>query len=41
MLRSIFPDVPIRVAEKACAGTSMRNHEMALEIMKNNSIEII
>ena len=41
MLRSIFPDVPIRVAEKACAGTSTRNHEMALEIMKNNSIEII
>lgn len=41
MLRSIFPDVPIRVAEKACAGTSIRNHEMALEIMKNNSIEII
>ena len=31
MLRSIFPDVPIRVAEKACAGTSTRNHEMALE----------
>ena len=41
MLRSIFPDVPIRVAEKACAGTSTRNHEMALKIMKNNSIEII
>ena len=41
MLRSIFPDIPVRVAEKACAGTSTRNHEMALEIMKNNSIEII
>lgn len=41
MLRAEYPDVPIRVAENACAGTSMRNHEMALEIMKNNSIEII
>ena len=41
MLRAEYPDVPIRVAENACAGTSMKNHEMALEIMKNNSIEII
>lgn len=41
MLRSVFPDIPIKVAENACGGTSPMNHQKALEIMAMNSIEII
>lgn len=41
ILRSKFPNVPIYVDSKGCAGTTPENHQKALDIMKMNSIEIL
>ena len=41
ILRAMYPKTPITVDAAGCAGTTPENHKKALDIMKNNSIEII
>lgn len=41
VLRSLFPEKIITVDSSCCAGTTPEAHEMALEIMKKNCINII
>lgn len=41
LLKSAYPQTPIYVKENACAGTSPKNHQNALSIMKMCHIEII
>lgn len=40
-LRSVFPDIPIKVMANLCAGTTPKNHEAALKVMKACCIEIV
>lgn len=39
-IRSLLPDTSITVYSNCCAGTSLANHNAALDIMRNNLIEI-
>lgn len=39
-LRTMLPNTPITVYSNCCAGTSLANHNAALDIMQNNLIEI-
>lgn len=41
LLRAFCPDTPIYVHANACAGTTPSNHQKALDIMRQNLIEII
>lgn len=41
VLRSLFPNVPIRVKADCCAGSTPELHEAALKVMAANLIEII
>ena len=41
LLRAWFPDVPMKVDSKCCAGTSKENHEAALKVMKSCQIEVV
>ena len=41
ILRAFFPNAPIRVIAKACAGSSPERHRAALETMKSCQIEVI
>ena len=41
ILRAYFPNAPIRVIAKACAGTSPEKHEAALAVMESCQIEIV
>lgn len=40
-LRAAFPDVKITVDASCCAGTSITNHIMALQVMKSCQIDVI
>lgn len=41
VLRSLFPNIPIRVKSDCCAGSTPALHEAALKIMAANLIEIV
>lgn len=41
LLRAAFPDIPIIVDSKACAGTSIEAHNAALLVMKSLQIDVI
>lgn len=41
VLRSLFPNIPIRVKADCCAGSTPELHEAALKIMAANLIDII
>lgn len=41
ILRAIFPNVPIKVDSKCCAGVTPAKHEAALEVMRSCQIEVI
>lgn len=41
LLRAYFPNAPIRVIAKACAGTSPEKHEAALAVMESCQIEVV
>lgn len=41
VLRSLFPNIPIRVKADCCAGSTPELHEDALRVMDANLIEII
>lgn len=41
VLRSLFPNIPIRVKADCCAGSMPKLHKAALKIMAANLIEII
>jgi len=41
ILRALYPNVPIKIIAKACAGTSKKAHEAALLVAKQNQIEIV
>ena len=41
VLRSLFPNIPIRVKADCCAGSTPELHEAALKVMAANLIEII
>lgn len=41
VLRSLFPNIPIRVKADCCAGSTPELHEAALKIMAANLIEIV
>lgn len=40
ILKAYFPEVPIKVYEPACAGTTVEKHKAALEVMKSCQIEV-
>lgn len=40
-LRSVHPSIPIKVMANLCAGTTPKNHEAALKVMKACCIEIV
>ena len=41
ILRAIYPNAAIMVIADACAGTSVKAHEWALEIMRHNHIIVL
>lgn len=41
LLRAWFPDVPMKVDAKCCAGTTKERHDAALATMKSCQIEVI
>lgn len=41
ILKAFFPEVPIKVYEPGCAGTTVENHEAALQIMRSCQIEVV
>lgn len=41
IIRAIFPNMPITVDARACAGTSVAAHEAALIVMKSCQIDVI
>ena len=41
VLRSLFPNIPIRVKADCCAGSTPELHEAALKVMAANLIDII
>lgn len=41
VLRSLFPNIPIRVKADCCAGSTPELHEAALKVMAANLIEVI
>ena len=41
VLRSLFPNIPIRVKADCCAGSTPELHEAALKVMAANLIEIV
>lgn len=41
LLRTAFPDVPIIVDSRACAGTSIEAHNAALLVMKSLQVDVI
>lgn len=41
ILKAKYPEIPIRVLSKACAGTTPENHKAALQVMHSCQIEII
>lgn len=40
ILRSMYPETPISVISNLCAGTSPEAHEAALQVMRNNAIDV-
>jgi len=40
ILKTKFPEANIRVFDKCCAGTSIKNHMAALDVMKSCQIEV-
>lgn len=41
ILRALYPNIPITVDAKCCAGTTPEKHNAALEVMKSCQIDII
>lgn len=41
ILRAAFPNTPVSVLSSCCAGTTLENHQKALDIMKMNCIDVI
>lgn len=41
IIKSIFPDIPIKVVADCCAGTTKEKHQAALDVMKSCHIDII
>lgn len=41
ILKSLFPDVVIKVKENCCAGSTNELHNKALDVMQSCQIEII
>lgn len=41
LLKTYFPEIPIIVDQKCCAGTTIKNHNIAIKAMKNSQIKII
>ena len=41
LLKTYFPETPIKVVASACAGTTPENHAAALQVMQSCQIEII
>lgn len=41
LLKSAFPNLPIQVYAPACAGTSLQNHQKALDCMRACHIEVL
>lgn len=41
LLKTYFPEIPIIVDQKCCAGTTKENHRFALQTMKCSQIKII
>ena len=41
ILRALYPNAAIMVVADACAGTSIKAHEWALEIMRHNHIIVL
>lgn len=41
ILRAAFPNVPMKVDSKCCAGVTSAKHEAALEVMRSCQIEVI
>lgn len=41
VLRSMYPNVPIRVDASCCAGLTPEKHKAALEVMKSCNVEVI
>ena len=41
ILRALYPDTPIIVDAKCCAGTTYENHIAAIKVMKSCQIDVI
>lgn len=41
LIKAFFPEIPIRVDARGCAGVTPESHQMALEAMKACQIEIL
>ena len=41
ILKSLFPDVVIKVKENCCAGSTMELHSKAIDVMRSCQIEVI
>ena len=41
ILKAVFPEIPIRVDSKCCAGVTPEKHQAALEVMRSCQIEVV
>ena len=41
LLKTHFPEIPIIIDQKCCAGTTIKNHNIALQAMRLSQIKII
>lgn len=41
MIKSNFPDIPVRCVESCCAGVTPEKHKAAIEVMRSCQIEIV